>query len=520
MTSTFAIGLDFGSESARGVLIDIESGEQLLSCTHHYRHGIMTKSLASGHPLPNGWALQDAEDYLEATEIILDKLGRDRDIASIGLGFTASTPLPTSAEGLPLSQRYPDEPHAYVKLWKHSAAQPYADNINLQGGDFLTNFGGKVSGEWLLAKAAQIAHEAPHIWANTDRYIEAGDWLVWQLTDKEVRSLDFAAYKAQYTDEGGYPEQVLDGLGSRLDTPYPAGTAAGSVSEQWRQRTGIRGRAIVAVAIIDSHVVLPAVGRMMPHTLVAALGTSAAYMFLDESGKPLPAGIEGMAKGGALPGIWCYEAGQSGFGDILAWFVRNFPRGIDMEESFRLYNQAAQERVPGQNRLLVLDWWSGNRVPFADKYLSGLIAGLTLNSTSTDIYRALMEALCFGARSILDSLREGGLVVEHIFLTSGLSQRNPLLMQMMADVLGYRVTIPDIQNATAVGAAIHGVVAAGVVANFDEGSERFGARKFDYFYPSPASTKAYESLYRHYRELMGNQAVHRTMHFLADGGQT
>lgn len=520
MTSTFAIGLDFGSESARGVLIDIESGEQLLSCTHHYRHGIMTKTLAGGRPLPEGWALQDAQDYLEATEVILEKLGRDREIASIGLGFTASSPLPASADGQALSQRYPDEPQAYVKLWKHSAAQQYADSINLQGGDFLDNFGGKVSGEWLLAKAAQIAHEAPHIWDNTDRFIEAGDWLVWQLTDKEVRSLDFAAYKAQYTDEDGYPESVLDGLVSRLDTPYPAGTSAGAISEKWRQLTGIRGHAVVAVAMIDSHVVLPAVGRMMPHTLVAALGTSAAYMFLDEDGKPLPAGIEGMAKNGVLPGIWCYEAGQSGFGDILGWFVRNFPRGADIEESFRLYNQAAAEMRPGQNRLLALDWWSGNRVPFADTYLSGLVAGLTLSSTSSDIYRALMEALCFGARSILDHLREGGLVVEHIFLTSGLSQRNPLLMQMMADVLGYRVSIPDIQNPTAVGAAIHGVVAAGVVANFDEGSRRFGARKFEYFYPDQASSQAYEPLYRHYRQLMSNSSLHQTMHFLADGSQT
>lgn len=517
MTSTFAIGLDFGSESARGVLIDTQSGEQLASCTHSYRHGIMTRSLASGHPLPSAWALQDAADYLEATEIILRQLGCDKDIASIGLGFTASSPLPANASGQALSQHYPDEPHAYVKLWKHSAAQRYADDINQQGGNFLANFGGKVSGEWLLAKAAQIAHEAPHIWRKTDRFIEAGDWLVWQLTGSEVRSLDFAAYKAQYTDKAGYPEHVLDGLGSRLHPPYPAGTAAGSISDEWRQRTGIRGHAIVAVAMIDSHVVLPAVGRMMPHTLVAALGTSAAYMFIDDTGKPLPIGIEGMAQDGVLPGRWCYEAGQSGFGDILAWFVRNFPRGADIEESFHIYNQSAKEMVPGQNRLLVLDWWSGNRVPFADTHLSGLVTGLTLKSTSTDIYRALMEALCFGARSILDHLRDGGLVIEHIFLTSGLSQRNPLLMQMMADVLGYRVSIPDIQNPTAVGAAIHGAVAAGVVANFDEGSERFGAKRFEYFYPEQASTQAYEPLYRHYRNLMNNQDLHQTMHSLASG---
>ncbi|QKJ85063.1 ribulose kinase [Paramixta manurensis] len=516
MTSLFIIGLDYGSESARGVLIDTVTGEQVDSCTHTYRHGIMTDSLPTGRPLPAGWALQDAADYLEAAQIILEKLGNNRHIASIGVGFTASSPLPASADGQALSTHHPDEPHAYVKLWKHSAPQAYVDEINRRGDHFLDNFGGKVSGEWLLAKAAQLADEAPHIWAQADRFIEAGDWLVWQLTQREVRSLDFAAYKAQYTGQTGYPHHLVDGLEQRLTTPYPVGTAAGTLSNAWRQRTGILGNATVAVAVIDSHVVLPAVGTMVPHTLVAALGTSAAYLFLDDTAQPLPTGIEGMANGAALPDVWCYEAGQAGFGDILAWFVRTFPRSDDMAESFRLYNSSAAALAPAQTRLLALDWWSGNRVPFADAHLSGLLVGLTLTSTSTDIYRALLEALCFGARAILDYLQAGGVSVQHILLTSGLSQRNPLLMQMMADVLGHAIKVPNIQNPTAVGAAIHGAVAAGIVADFATGSRRFGARDFECYQPRDANTQAYQPVYQQYRELMADNAIRRTMHHLAD----
>ena len=198
MSETFLIGLDFGSESARGVLIEASTGRQAAYHVHAYRHGIITEALPSGRPLPTGFALQEAADYLEAAEIILTAIGAGRNVAGIGVDFTASSPMPAFADGRALSEAMPDEPHAYVKLWKHAAAQSYAEAINGRAGPYLANFGGKVSGEWLLAKAAQIATEAPDVWRRCDKFIEAGDWLVWRLTGREARSLDFAAYKAQY----------------------------------------------------------------------------------------------------------------------------------------------------------------------------------------------------------------------------------------------------------------------------------------------------------------------------------
>ena len=228
-------------------------------------------------------------------------IGEGREVLGIGIDFTASSPLPALSDGRALSQVAPDEPHAYVKLWKHAGAQHYADAINRGGGSFLDGFGGKVSGEWMLAKAAQIAAEAPEVWSRADKFMEAGDWLVWRLTGHEVRSLDFAAYKAQYTTGAGYPRNIVDGLAAKLSEPRPVGSPAGSLSSEWRRHTGIKGEAVVAVAVINSHVALPAVGAYAPGVLVGALGTSAAYLLLDSAERELPGGIEGRAYGAALP---------------------------------------------------------------------------------------------------------------------------------------------------------------------------------------------------------------------------
>ena len=507
----YLIGLDYGTESARGILLDAQTGHIEASHTHRYRHGVMNRALPDGTPLPPAWALQAAPDYIEAAAEILGALGRDKEIGGIGLGFTASTPLPARADGVPLSTLYPSEPHAYVKLWKHQSAQPWADRINARGGEFLRNFGGKISGEWMLAKAAQLAEEVPGLWSAADRFIEAGDWLVWQLTGQENRSLGFAAYKAQYQPGIGYPRDVVPGLLEKLSEPKPVGTAAGSLTADWRQRTGIRGKAIVAIAVIDSHVVMPAAGAVETGTLVGALGTSAVFLLLDDQQRPLPAGIEGVARDGVLPGFWCYEAGQAGFGDTLAWFVRTFPRAERVDENFASYNAAAASLRPGQNHLVALDWWNGNRVPHGDSSLSGLLLGMNLQTSGPDIYRALLESLCFGARSIIDHLAAGGAPIERVILTSGLSQSNVLLMQLMADILGRDVQVPQIAHATAVSAAIHGAVASGLVTDYAEGSRRWSAKERLHYRPRPEAWMPYQTLYEQYCKLSQNADVRSSM---------
>lgn len=519
MDGRYLIGLDFGTLSVRGVLIDAGSG---LAVDHHaapYRHGVIHGSLPDGTPLSPGFALQDAGDYLAAAEEVLARLGRDRTVLAIGLDFTASSPLPARADGTPLSELMPGEPHAYVKLWKHSA-QRQADAINAVGGAFLDDFGGRLSGEWLLAKAAQLSSEAPAIWAATDRFIEAGDWMVMQLTGCETRNLGLAAYKAQYSAATGYPRDIVPDLDRRLGQPVPAGSPAGTLTAEWRRRTGIKGSATVAVAIIDSHAVLPAVGAVEGGTLVGALGTSAAYLFLADHRLPLPTGLEGVAHGGSLPDLWLYEAGQAAFGDVLSWFVRTFPRGPDLASSFAAYNDEAATLMPGDNHLVGLDWWNGNRVPHADSRLSGLMMGFRLDTTAAGIYRALMEALCYGTRRILELASAGGLDTRRLVMTSGLAETNPLLVAIMADILDREIELPTIAHATATGAAIHGAVAAGVVADFREGAARFGARSRRLFTPDPLRSARYQPLFAAYCDLADLSPVRTAMRRigpLADG---
>jgi L-ribulokinase len=340
------------------------------------------------------------------------------------------------------------------------------------------------------------------------------------LTDVECRSLGFAAYKAQYDNGDGYPTGVVPGLIGRLSDPHTIGSPAGCLTEHWRARTGIGGRAVVAVAVIDSHVVLPAVGAVSAGSLVGALGTSAAYLFLSDQFHPLPHGIEGVAKDGSIRNLWCYEAGQAGFGDTLAWFVKTFPVNQDPAENFRTYNTEAAKLHPANNRLVALDWWNGNRVPLADATLSGLLLGLTTNTTSIEIYRALMESLCFGARTIVELFEAGDLAIDRIVLTSGLALNNPVLIQTMADVLGRTVDVPQIANATATGAAIHGAVAAGVVADFREGARRFGATNCATYMPAAQHVDAYNMLYEHYRALSDDPTIRRVMNQVREGAST
>lgn len=495
------IGLDYGSESARGVLVDVRSGDVVASRTHPYRHGVIVSALPDGTALPAGWALQDASDYEEAAAALLAALGRDRTVHGIGFGFTASSPLPSSADGTPLSRSKPSVPHAYVKLWKHGAAQAQADRISASGGRHLVDVGGRLSANSLLAKAAEMAEEAPLLWAEADRFIEAGDWLAWRLTGRETRSAAFAAYKADWRAGFGYPADAVPGLAAKLGEVRPVGTAAGALAPAWRGRTGISGEATVAVPVIDSHMVVPAAGAVEGGTLVAALGTSAVYLLLDDVGRPLPPGVEGRALGAVIPGLWCHEAGQAAFGDVLGWFVRAFPRGGSAADSFAAYDAAAAALAPGGAGVVALDWWNGNRVPHGEARLSGLFAGMTLRTTAVDLYRALLEALCFGARAIVDRFADGGVPVGRVVMASGLSLANPLLMQIMADVLGRDIAVPRQAQLTAVGGAIHAAVACGLARDYGEAARRFGARDAVLYRPQAAARHRYDALYRAYRTL-------------------
>ena len=528
-----SIGLDFGTESGRAVVVDCATGEILGTATHRYADGVIDEHLpGTSIRLGPDWALQNPDDYLHVLRHAIPEALRQAGIApagvvGLGVDFTACTILPTLADGTPLCQlpTWRGNPHAWVKLWKHHAAQPDADRITAVAADraepWLARYGGKISSEWLHSKTLQILREAPQVYAAAERIAEAGDWVVWQLTGREVRNACAAGYKGLWERGNGYPsEEFLAALDprladlnrSRLDAPVvPPGAFVGPLNDAGAMLTGLLPGTAVAAATIDAHAAVPGVGVTEPGRMVMILGTSACHMLLSETERLVP-GISGVVADGILPGLFGYESGQAGVGDLFEWLVEQAtpPRYFQMaqEQGINIYQVLEQEAAaqkPGEHGLLALDWWNGNRSVLTDASVSGLIVGLTLASRAPDIYRALIEATAFGARVIIESHEAHGVAVQELVACGGLAERNPLLMQIYADVTGRPIRHGGSGMASALGAAMFGAVAAGVAngghATIAEAAERMVRFQSATFSPIAEHQTIYHQLYGHYHRL-------------------
>ena len=531
----YTVGIDFGTESARAVLVDIANGRELAVEVYTYRNGVLDVHL----PVPDedvllepDWALQDPNDYLETLRHTVPRLlartGIDAaDVIGIGIDFTACTMLPTKADGTPLCMldEFRRNPHAWVKLWKHHAAQGGADRINAvardRGEPWLARYGGKISSEWFFAKALQILDEAPDVFRAADRLIEAADWVVWRLSGVETRNSCTAGYKAMWSKRDGFPsgaffgaldrrlERVVDEKMSRQVVPI--GGRAGGLTDEAASWTGLYPGTSVSVANVDAHVSVPAATVTAPGTMVVIMGTSNCHIVLGEGAASVE-GMCGVVEDGVIPGLFGFEAGQSAVGDIFAWFIEHgVPpkyhelarvRGTDVHQI--LEDEAARLR-PGQSGLLALDWWNGNRSILVDVELSGLLIGLTLATSPPEIYRALIEATAFGTRLIIDTFNAAGVSIDRVVACGGLPEKNRLLMQTYADVVGLPLRIAASSQTPALGSAMFATVAAGEnaggYASIQEAS-RHMARLSDVTYtPNEASRRIYEQLYREYIRL-------------------
>ena len=465
----YAIGVDFGTESGRAVLVEVRSGKQIATAVYPYKHGVIDEVL----PIPGDkvllepdWALQDPEDYIRTFKntipAVLKQSGMvPADVIGIGIDFTACTMLPVKADGTPLATlpEYRRNPHAWVKLWKHHAAQPEADKINATarrlGEKWLDRYGGKISSEWFFSKTLQILDEAPEVYAAADRLIEAADWVVWQLTGVETRNACTAGYKAMWSKREGFPHDeyfaaldprlagVIDGKLSR--NVRSIGERAGELSARAARWTGLRPGTAVAVANVDAHVTVPAATVVEPGRMVMIMGTSTCHMVLGTQERQVE-GMCGVVEDGIIPGLYGFEAGQSGVGDIFAWFVDHAvppeyhrlakQKKLDLH---KLLEMEAAELKPGESGLLALDWWNGNRSTLVDADLSGLLLGATLATKAPEIYRSLIEATAFGSRVIIESFQQNGVAVNELVAAGGLPPKNPLLMQIYADVTGLEI---------------------------------------------------------------------------------
>ncbi|HYU86844.1 MAG TPA: ribulokinase, partial [Kribbellaceae bacterium] len=431
------------------------------------------------------------------------------------------TVLPTTGDGTPLCE-LPDlagRPHAWPKLWKHHAAQGQADRINAlaaeRGEVWLARYGGSISSEWEFAKGLQILEEAPEVYAAMDHFVEAADWIVWQLCGRYVRNACTAGYKGVYQD-GAYPStEFLTALNpafagfvtDKLEHEIrQLGEAAGTLTAQAAGWTGLPEGIAVAVGNVDAHVSAPAAQAVAAGQMVAIMGTSTCHVMSGDVRRDVP-GICGVVDGGIVPGLWGYEAGQSGVGDIFGWFVRTgvppeyhqaaAARGLSVHEYL---TELAAEQAIGQHGLVALDWHSGNRSVLVDHDLSGLVVGQTLATRPEDTYRALLEATAFGARVIVEAFNGSGVPVTEFIVAGGLL-RNHLLMQIYADVLGMPLSVTTSEQGPALGSALHAAVAAGAYPDIRKAAEAMGGRKIAAHRPIAANVAAYDELYSEYRAL-------------------
>jgi len=529
---SYTLGLDFGTESARAVLVDVTTGEMIATAVHPYADGVIDEALPGDDiPLPPDWALQNPADWLVALEANIPAVLTGGSIApesvvGVGLDFTACTVLPTTFDGTPLCtlDAYLDRPHAWAKLWKHHAAQPQADRVNelaaTRNEPWLARYGGKISSEWLMPKALQILEGAPDLYAAADRIVEGGDWVAWQLTGTLARNACAAGYKATWHKADGYPpSEFLAALHRDLADLYTdkiagpvvsPGQRIGELRAEWAERLGLVAGTPMAASIIDAHAAVPGGGVSGPGTMFMIMGTSTCHMLMAEEEMPVE-GISGVVEDGIVPGFFGYEAGQAGSGDILAWFVEHgvppayhreaADRGLSLHD---LLTEKASTLRPGQSGLLALDWWNGNRSTLVDAGLSGLLLGCTLGTRAEEIYRALVEATAFGTRVIIEAFTEQGIPVEAI-VTGGSLTKNPMLMQIYADVTGREMAVCGAEQASALGAAMLGAVAAGKTGggydSLAEAVARMAPPPARVYHPIAANRAPYEALYAEYRRL-------------------
>lgn len=530
----YSLGLDFGTLSGRALLVDLSTGEEIAVMVKEYPHAILDTYLPNGKTkLRTDWALQHPQDYLDVlhqtiTEIIKKAKINPEEIVGVGVDFTSCTVLPVDENYTPLCMKkeYENKPHAYVKLWKHHAAQDKADKITKKAEKIgytkmLGRFGGRVSSEYLLPKIWQVMDESPEVYESTYKFIEAADWIIYKLTGEVKRNSCCAGYKGMWSKEEGYPSKAfLRALDPRLENlveeklsidVYPIGDKAGEINGEGANLTGLKKGTAVAVALIDAHAAVPAAGVVKPGKLLMIMGTSTCHMLLGEKETIVP-GMAGVVADGIIPGYYGYEAGQACVGDHFDWFIKNCIPSEYKEEAkvkginlHQLLTEKSEKQKAGEHGLLALDWWNGNRSTLMDANLSGVLIGNTLTTKPEDIYRALIEATAFGTKVIVEAFEESGINIDEIIACGGIAEKNTFMMQVYADVTNREIKISDSPQAAALGSAMFGAVAAGKEkGGYDdivEAANLMAKIKNIVYKPNKTNNGVYEKIYKEYKKL-------------------
>ncbi len=530
----YTIGLDFGTNSVRSLLVDVTNGNELGTAIYEYETGEAGIIL---DPADHNLARQNPADYLKGTEITIkaaitqakkaDKNFNTNDIIGIGVDTTGSTPLPVDKNGTPLSMldEFKDNPNANAWLWKdhtgHAEAAEITALATKEHPEYLAKCGGTYSSEWFFSKILHCLRTDSKVFDAAYTWVEHADWLPAVLTgtqapDKLKRCRCAAGHKAMFNDDwGGYPDaEFLSKLDPKLgklreslsEKTYTVDVEAGKLTEEWAKKLGVPAGIPVAVGAFDAH--LGAVGSgIAPGKLVKIIGTSTCDMLVAESSQDLAdvPGICGIVVGSILPDFFGLEAGQSAVGDIFNWFVNYIQPGGEKAGSHEALTEKAAKLKPGQSGLLALDWNNGNRTILVDQRLTGLLVGQTLHTRPEEIYRALIESTAFGALAIINRFEEYDVKVSEVINCGGIAEKNPLLMQIYADVTGREMKVSRSAQSCALGSCIAAAVVAGKSAggfdNFANAQAAMCGIKDTTYKPVQQNHKVYQELYALYKQL-------------------
>ncbi len=522
------MGLDFGTLSVRAVIIDALTGREAANAVCEYEHGVMDKTLPDGTPISRTTALEYPADYIKSMkDVIARSLAAaallPSDIVGIGVDFTASTVVCIDKKGCPMCEHeeFIGDENAYAKLWKSVSATAEAEHMTAvareRGEAWLDIYGGYVSPEYLFAKVYQTLCHSPKLYESADKFMEAGDWIVYLLTGKYTAGISMAGLKAMWNAESGYPsDEYFCAVDSRLagvvgskvcDNVLASGGIAGAVSKEGAKMFGLCEGTVVTAAVIDAHAGMPALGICGEGELMMILGTSACYIVNSEH-KATARGICGYTFEGVYEGLYTYDQSQRCFGDAFDRFTAGFvPRsyetaaegnGIGIHAYLR---EKASRLNVGESGLLVLDWFLGNKSTLADSDLTGLILGLRLTTAPEEIYRALLEGAAYGARMIVENYTSHGIRVDRIVASGGIALKDELLMQILADVIGLPINVSDTPQACAKGSAIFASVAAGVHSDIKTAVDVMSSPIARAYTPIEENVDKYEALYAEYRTL-------------------
>lgn len=532
----YTIGLDYGSLSGRGVLVDTADGRIVAEAAMNYPHGAMDTTLPDGTPLEPSWVVQHPEDFRQVLRYTVPELLRQsgvpaEQIVGIGVDFTSSTVIPLDQDFRPLSDdpSLAGRPHAWPKMWKHNAALSQSKKLDevsrQQGLPYPDWYGGSIPYQSLIPKVVQTLQEDPEIYARTDCFMEAADYITSLLAGKPVISGSIAAARAIWTPDKGYPdaeffravdERLADMPRTKLGQRYPdctygyPGQRVGSLCPEMARELGLMPGTTITAPQMDGYAAMPGIGVVDPGEVMLVMGTSTAIMLLGKERKNVE-GITACVPDTYYPGFYGYASGQSSVGDCFQWFVDNCVPKSYAEEAGRrgvslhqYLTELAAPLKPGQTGLVALDWLNGNKSCLANSRLSGVILGLNMQTRPEHIYRALQEATAFGCRVVLEAYEKAGVPVNGVVACGGIANKNPVLVQMYADILGKPLRVSRCSQAPALGSAIYAAAAAGDQTGYGDifaAVRGMSAKEYAEFTPDPENQATYDALFREYMHL-------------------